>query len=68
MNLTGPRQLSWWMGIVIWVGVIAGILGILANFGLISELAGASFWLLAGGFLLIALAAGVIYIAIINKP
>ena len=67
MNLNGPKRLSWWMALLIWVGVIIGVLGIMAQFGVIAALASSAFWLLAIGFALLAIAAAVIYLAILSK-
>jgi hypothetical protein len=49
MKPTTPTTLVWILGIII------GILGIIGHFISISGLSGISFWLLLGGFVLLAL-------------
>lgn len=61
MDLSGPKRLTWWVALLIWVGVIIGVVGILAYLVPIPALSGYAFWLLAIGWLLLAVAAGVIY-------
>jgi len=62
MDLGGPKRLTWWVALVIWVGVIIGIVGILAHVLPIAALSGYAFWLLAIGWLFLAVAAGVIFL------
>lgn len=50
MKTNAPKQVTWW------VAVIIGAAGILANFVTIPVLSGFSFWLVAIGFILLALA------------
>ena len=65
MDLSGPKRLTWWVALVIWAGVIIGIVGILAYLLPIAALSGYAFWLLAIGWLLLAVAAGVIYLRLL---
>ncbi len=58
MDLSGPKRLWWWVALVEWVGVIIGVVGILAHVLPIAALSGYAFGLLAIGFVLVALAAG----------
>jgi hypothetical protein len=50
MKLNAPKKLTWW------IAVVAGVLGIIASFVSIPVLSGISFWLVALGFVLLALA------------
>ncbi len=50
MKLTPPKQITWW------IAVIVGVVGILANFITIPVLSGYSFWLVVIGFALLAVA------------
>jgi len=62
MDLSGPKRLTWWVALLVWAGVIAGIIGILAFLGTIPALSGIAFWLLAAGWLALAIAAAIIYL------
>ena len=62
MDKTGPKRSAWWITLVIWAGVLVGLVGILGYFLPIAALSGSSFWLLALGWLLLAIAAGAIYL------
>lgn len=53
MKLTPPRQVTWW------IAVIVGVLGFLGNFGTIPGISGISFWLVFIGFALLALATAI---------
>ena len=68
MTFSGPKQLSWWMALVIWIGVIVGVVGFIAYVAPIAALYDFAFWLLAIGFFLLAAAAVVIYIFLMKKP
>lgn len=61
MTLSGPKQGWWWYSLLIWAGVILGVLGILAELIPIAALAGYAFWLLAIGWLLLAVWAALGY-------
>jgi len=50
MKPSAPKVITWW------VAVILGALGILASLVTVPVLSGFAFWLLAIGFLLLALA------------
>jgi hypothetical protein len=63
MDNTGPKRPAWWITLVIWAGVLTGLVGILAYLLPIASLAGAAFWLLSIGWLLLAIAAAIIYVA-----
>jgi hypothetical protein len=67
MNLSGPKHLFWWMALVIWAGVILGIVGILAYLLPIQALAGSAFWLLAVGWFLLSVWAAVGYMRLFGK-
>jgi len=62
MTLSGPKHLWWWLALVVWIGVILGILGIVGYIWTISGLSDVAFWLLAIGWGLLAVAAAVIYL------
>jgi hypothetical protein len=62
MDKTGPQRRAWWIALVIWAGVIVGLVGILGSLLPIAALSGSSFWLLAVGWLLLSIATGAIYI------
>ena len=49
MKPTAPTTLVWILGLIV------GILGIIGHFVSINGLSGMSFWLLMGGFVLLAL-------------
>jgi len=53
MELSAPKQLTWW------VAVIVGAVGILAYLVTIPVLSGFAFWLVAIGFVLLAVATAV---------
>ena len=67
MNLSGPKHLSWWVAVVVWIGVIAGALGIIARFVPITFLSGNVFKLLVIGWFLLAIAAAANYLLVIKK-
>ena len=50
MRLSAPKRLTWW------IAVILGVVGLLMNFGVLSIAGFSSFWLVAIGFILLALA------------
>jgi len=50
MQLSAPRQITWW------IAVVVGVLGILATLVTIPVLSGFAFWLVVIGFLLLAVA------------
>jgi len=50
MRLSAPMVVTWW------IAVILGVLGLLGHFGTIAVLSQYSFWLVAAGFILLALA------------
>lgn len=50
MKLSAPKIVTWW------IAVILGVLGILAKLGIIPVLSNVAFWLVVGGFVLLALA------------
>jgi len=50
MQLSAPKQITWWIAVVI------GVLGILATLVTIPVLSGFAFWLVVIGFLLLAVA------------
>jgi len=62
MDKTRPKRSAWWITLVIWAGVLVGLVGILGYLLPIAALSGSSFWLLALGWLLLAIAAGAIYL------
>ena len=62
MGLSGPKKVWWWAALLIWVGVIMGLVGILAQLVPIPALSGSAFWLLAIGWLLLAIWAAVGYL------
>jgi hypothetical protein len=49
MKLSAPKTITWW------IAVVAGVLGLLGNFVSLPFVGGFSFWLLALGFVLLAL-------------
>lgn len=61
MTLSGPKKDWWWYSLLIWAGVILGIVGILAELIPIAALANYAFWLLAIGWLLLAVWAALGY-------
>jgi hypothetical protein len=50
MKTNAPKQATWW------IAFIVGAAGVLANFVTIPVLSGIAFWLVAIGFVLLALA------------
>jgi heme/copper-type cytochrome/quinol oxidase subunit 1 len=50
MKLSAPKQVTWW------VAVVVGLLGFIGNFVALPVISGLSFWLLFIGFALLALA------------
>jgi heme/copper-type cytochrome/quinol oxidase subunit 1 len=50
MRLSAPKQVTWWIALVI------GVLGILANLVAIPVLSGFAFWLVVVAFVLLILA------------
>ena len=66
MNLSGPKRLVWWVALIIWIGVIIGIVAILAYVLPIAALSGSEFWLLGIGWLLLAIAAAIIYLRLLK--
>jgi len=67
MDLSGPKRLSWWLALLIWVGVALGLVGIIAHIAPIAALAAIDFWLLAIGFVLLAVASAVIYLRVLKS-
>ena len=50
MKLSAPKNLTWW------IAVVVGVLGFLGNFMTIPVISGLSFWLLFLGFAILAIA------------
>ena len=50
MKLSAPKQITWW------IALIVGVAGILAHLGTIPVLSGFAFWLVAVAFVLLILA------------
>lgn len=50
MNLSAPKNVTWW------VAVVVGVLGILGSFMAIPFVSANSFWFVGIGFVLLALA------------
>jgi hypothetical protein len=50
MKLSAPKNITWW------IAVIVGVLGFLGNFVALPVIGGLSFWLLFLGFALLAVA------------
>jgi hypothetical protein len=50
MKLSAPKNVTWW------VGVVLGVLGFLGNFMALPVIGGLSFWLLFLGFAILAVA------------
>jgi len=67
MNFSGPKQTTWWLALIIWIGVIMGVLGILSYLLPISALYDIAFWLLAIGFVIVASAAGATFWVMGNR-
>lgn len=67
MTLSGPKRPSWWIALLIWIGVIVGIVGFFAYVVPIASLYDIAFWLLAIGFFLLAGAAASIYIFVLKS-
>lgn len=53
MKLTPPKQVTWW------VAIIVGVLGFLGSLVTIPGISGLSFWLVFIGFALLALATAI---------
>jgi hypothetical protein len=49
MKLTAPKNVTWW------IAVILGVLGLLGQVGVLSFVAAYAFWLVFAGFVLLAL-------------
>ena len=58
MDTSGPKQTWWWVSLLIWLGVIVGVVGIVAYLVPIAALSDFAFWILAIGFVLVAAGAG----------
>jgi uncharacterized membrane protein YhaH (DUF805 family) len=67
MILSGPKRLSWWIAILIWIGVMVGVVGFIAYVAPIAALYDVAFWLLAIGFFLLAGAAALIYLFLLKS-
>jgi heme A synthase len=50
MKLSAPKQVTWWIALVV------GVVGILARLGTIQVLSGYAFWLVVVAFVLLILA------------
>src|SRR3970040_1508689 len=50
MKLTAPKQITWWIALII------AILGLLGELGIVSALAGFAFWLALIAFAVVAIA------------
>lgn len=50
MKLSAPKNMTWW------IAVVLGVLGFLGNFMALPVIGGLSFWLLFLGFALLAVA------------
>jgi len=50
MRLSAPKQVTWW------IALIVGVIGILANLVIIPVLSGYAFWLVVVAFVLLILA------------
>jgi hypothetical protein len=50
MKLSAPKNITWW------IAVVVGVLGFIGNFVAIPVIGGLSFWLLFIGFALLAVA------------
>ena len=50
MNLSAPKNMTWW------IAVVLGMLGLLGNFVALPVIGGMSFWLLFLGFAVLAIA------------
>ena len=53
MNLSAPKNATWW------VAVVLGVLGLLGNFVALPVIGGMSFWLLLLGFALLVVATAI---------
>jgi hypothetical protein len=67
MMTNGPKHEWWWAALLIWAGVILGLVGILARLLPIAALAGSAFWLLAIGWVALAVWALVGYFKLWGK-
>ena len=61
MNLSGPKRVSWWIALIIWIGVIMGAVGVLAYLVPIPALSGYALRFLAVGWLVLAIMDGVLF-------
>jgi threonine/homoserine/homoserine lactone efflux protein len=50
MNLSAPKEITFW------IAVILAVLGVLASQGILAGLSAYAFWLVVAGFVLLALA------------
>ena len=50
MKLTAPKQITWWIALII------AILGLLGHFGIVATLAGYAFWLVLIAYAVLAVA------------
>jgi nicotinamide riboside transporter PnuC len=50
MKLSAPKQVTWW------IALIVGVIGIVAHLGIIPVLSGIAFWLVTAAFVLFVLA------------
>ncbi|HET6823764.1 MAG TPA: hypothetical protein VFH34_14040 [Anaerolineales bacterium] len=53
MNLSAPKNVTWW------IAVVLGVLGLLGNFVALPVIGGMSFWLLLLGFALLVVATAI---------
>jgi hypothetical protein len=53
MNLSAPKNVTWW------IAVLLGVLGLLGNFVALPVIGGMSFWLLLLGFALLVVATAI---------
>jgi len=49
MKLSRPKEVTWW------IAVVLGVVGILAHLGIITVLSTYAFWLVVAGFVLLVL-------------
>lgn len=50
MKLSAPKNITWW------IAVVLGVLGLLGNFVALPIISGLSFWLVLAGFVILAVA------------
>jgi hypothetical protein len=67
VTTSGPKKAWWWWALLIWAGVLVGILGILAELIPIAALADYAFWLLGIGWLFLAVWAAVSYLKLFAR-